>query len=349
MKPAGPILQVGFGAFGRTHLRAWQMLGLENRLTIAEPNEVLRHAAAEAAPQARVIADYREALASCMAIDIVAPTDLHFAVALDAIRAGKPAFIEKPAVASASEARILVDSARQAATLVRVGYYFRRHPKSMELRRSIAAGELGALRLLSGRFAGFKRARTDSGVLHNDAVHFLDLFCWLVGSMPTHVFAVTRDHFSRGMEDMALIVLEWSGGAAAQIECGYVQPGSWPDTVVPGAVTSKAIAVSGSLGAVEIDFAAETYVHHAARHENRDGVWTPRFDAPPAPRAVAAATAEMVVAAELLDFMRGIDDKADADANDFAADGLDGGLNMAILIEAAQASARRHAVVATQE
>src|SRR5690606_28442270 len=144
--------------------------------------------------------------------------------------AGKPVFVEKPVVATLAQARDLAD--RTAANQVMAGYYFRFHPKSLELRRQIAQGDLGTLRLLSGRFAGFKRSRRDAGVLHNDAVHFLDLFCWLVGALPDLVFAVARDHFGRGLDDMALIVMQWDGGPVAQIEAGYVQPGRWPDAVV---------------------------------------------------------------------------------------------------------------------
>jgi len=342
----GPILQIGFGAFGPTHLRAWQALGMADRLIVADPERDARGRAAALAPECRQIADYRHALAECAAVDILTPTDTHHAIACEALAAGKPLFIEKPVVATSDQARDLAARARAAAQTVMAGYYFRFHPKSLELRRQIGAGELGKLRLLSGRFAGFKRTRKDSGALHNDAVHFLDLFCWLVGALPDRVFAVTRDHFDRGLDDLALIVLEWNGGPVAQIEAGYVQPGKWPDVVVPGAITSKEIAVSGSLGAVEIDYAAETYVEHRVAHDNRDGVWTPRFASEAARRNVAAADAVAVLTAELSDFLRRID-SGDTPTG-FADDGLDGGLNMARLLEAIEISSREHRVVTLQ-
>jgi len=343
---AGPILQIGFGAFGPTHLRAWQAMGMADRLIVADPDHDARARAAVLAPECRQIADYRLALAECAAVDILTPTNTHHAIACEALAADKPLFIEKPVVGTSEQARDLVARAQAAAQTVMAGYYFRFHPKSLELRRQIVAGDLGQLRLLSGRFAGFKRTRKDSGALHNDAVHFLDLFCWLVGALPDRVFGVTRDHFGRGLDDMALIVLQWNNGAVAQIEAGYVQPGKWPDTVVPGAITSKEIAVSGSHGAIEIDYAAETYVEHRVAHDNRDGVWTPRFAAPAAQRTVAAADAVAVLTAELSDFLRRIEN-GDTPTG-FADDGLDGGLNMARLLEAVENSARENRVVTLQ-
>ncbi|MDF3072916.1 MAG: hypothetical protein K0S54_583 [Alphaproteobacteria bacterium] len=336
-------MQIGFGAFGATHLRAWRGLGLADRLVIADPSAMARAQAAQLGAECRQVADYREALADCTAVDILTPTHLHHAIARQALDAGKPVFIEKPVVATVAQAR---DLAAQTSNVVMAGYYFRFHPKSLELRRQIEAGELGTLRLLNGRFAGFKRTRKDSGALHNDAVHFLDLFCWLVGSLPDRVFAVTRDHFSRGMDDLALIVVEWNDGPVGQIEAGYVQPGRWPDAVVPGAITSKEIAVSGSSGAVEIDYAAETYMEHRVAHEDSAGVWKPRFAAPAAPRKVAAADAVAVLAAELSEFLRRIE-TGDRPVG-FAGDGLDGGLNMALLLEATETAAREKRVVSLQ-
>ncbi|MGE0154351.1 MAG: Gfo/Idh/MocA family protein [Reyranellaceae bacterium] len=342
----GDILQIGFGAFGATHLRAWQALGLAGRVIVADPVPQARQAAASLVPACRQVADYRDALPGCLAVDIVAPTDAHAALACAALAAGKPVFIEKPVVSSAAQARAVLKQACAAGQPVMAGYYFRFHPKSAELQRQIAAGDLGNLRLLSGRFMGFKRSRADAGVLHNDAVHFLDLFCWLVGSLPERIFAVARDHFGRGLDDLALIVLEWRDGPVAQVEAGYVQPGKWPDAVVPGAITSKEIAVSGSRGAIEIDYAAESYVQHRVTHENRDGAWTPRFAGPAAHRNVAAADAVSVLTAELSAFLRRMETKQQPAG--FAADGLDGGLNMALLLEAIETSSRDKRVVSLQ-
>ena len=348
MTGAGRILQIGYGAFGRTHARAWQALGRAAELIVADPDLAAHARLAADLPQARAVADYSEALGQCCAVDILTPTDTHCRIALEALKAGRPVFVEKPVVISLAEARALRDAACQARQPVMGGNYFRFHPKSIELRATIQAGDLGELRLLTGRFAGYKRARSDSGVLQNDAVHFTDLFCWLVGRLPDAVHALTRDHFGRGMADTALLALEWRNGPLAQIECGYVQPGRWPDAVVPGALTSKEIAASGSKGAVEIDFAAETYVCHKVIHEQIEGIWTPRFVAPAASRNVPAADAEAVLTAELFDFLRRIVGDA-SPTTVYEGDGLDGALNMARLIEALEISARERRVVELHE
>ena len=343
---AGPILQIGYGAFGPTHARAWRAAGIDD-LVVADFDPSARARASSDDPRLRLVEDYRDVLQACRAVDILTPTPTHCAIALEALRAGKPAFVEKPVVNSLAEAQSLRLQVLRSGLPLMAGYYFRHHPKTAELRRQMETGALGKLRLLSGKFAGYKRARTDSGVLKNDAVHFLDLFCWLIGRLPDRVFALARDHFGRGMDDTTLILLDWSGGPAAQIECGYIQPGRWQDTVVPGALTSKEIAVSGASGAVEIDFAGETYLHHSVTHTNRDGVWTPHFLAPVASRNVPPADAVAVLTAEFAEFLGRLDGAPPETG--FAADGLDGAWRMALLLEAVAASAESRQAITIRE
>ena len=282
------ILQIGYGAFGETHLRAWSRLVPVDRVIVADPRPVARAAAMAAVPGIAGVADWQAMLSQVDAVDVLTPTDTHQDVAGAAIDAGKHVFIEKPMTTTAVEAEDLLARATRRGVLVQGGLYFRFHPKAEAAKTMIAAGALGDLRFLQGKFAGFKRARGDSGALLNDAVHFIDLFAWLVGAMPDSVHAVTRDHFGRGFEDLALVTMQWTSGVVAHVETGYVQPGRWPDTVVPGAITSKEIQVSGSAGALEIDFAAETMVHHRVRHALDDGLWRPVFDGSLAMDAPAA-------------------------------------------------------------
>ena len=277
MTAAPRILQVGYGAFGATHLDAWAGLLPAARITVADPDAGARAAAAARAPGIATVADWRPVLAAVDAVDILTPTHTHHAIASAAIDAGRHVFLEKPMTVDAAEARDLQARAGRTGVTVQGGLYFRFHPKARALLALVRADGLGRLRFLQGRFAGFKRARGDSGALLNDAVHFIDLFDWMVGERPATVHAVTRDHFGRGSEDLALVTLVYSSGVVAHVETGYVQPGRWPDTVVPGAITSKEIQVSGSEGAVEIDFAAETMVRHRVRHALQDGLWRPVF------------------------------------------------------------------------
>jgi predicted dehydrogenase len=275
----GRVLQIGCGSFGPTPLEAWRRLGLGETLWVADPDPDARaRAAACNVPAARIAADYRAVLDQVDLVDVVAATDRHVEICLAAIAAGKDVFVEKPLTLVADDARRLAAAVEESDRVLQVGYYFRHRPLTWYARERIGRGEIGELRYLSGNFSGFKRARRDVGCTANDAVHFLDLFNWLIGAAPTEVFSVQRDHFGRGLEDLSLILLTYPNGALAKVETGYIQPGRQPDNVVANALTTKAIEICGGEGALEIDYQAERLVWHRVRHTlHDDGFWRPVF------------------------------------------------------------------------
>jgi predicted dehydrogenase len=220
-------------------------------------------------------ADYRRFLDAVDLVDIVTPSTSHFALCCDALQAGKDVFVEKPMTMTSEEALELAALVGETGKRIQVGYYYRFHPISRYLKRQIQEHSLGPLRYLSGNFMGFKRARTDVGVTHTDAIHFFDLFNWFVGAPPTEVYAVTRDHFHRGMEDFSVVLLEYPNGTLAKVESGYIQPGRWRDKVVPEAWTTKEIFVCGGRASADADFETEQLAFHKVHHEFRNGTWRP--------------------------------------------------------------------------
>jgi predicted dehydrogenase len=302
------ILQIGFGNFGPTHLAAWRSLGLADGLYVVDPDRAARRRCLDLGlPGERVGADVSEFLDQVDLVVVLAPTDRHFEVCAPLLAAGKHLFIEKPMTATLAEAEALRDLLK--GQVVQVGLYFRAHPLAKMAKAEVEAGRLGDLRYISARFHGYKRARGDSGVVGNDAVHFIDQANWMMGGLPVAVDAVTRDHFGRGHDDLALIRLFYPSGALAHIEVGCIQPGRWNDNIVPGATQSKEFMVAGSEGAAEIDYQSNELRLHRVRHELSDGLWRPNNRGVEMPHA-AVVEPHQVVAAEFTAFLDAVDGKA---------------------------------------
>lgn len=337
------VLLVGLGGFGRNHLRAWCEMGMGDWLYVAELLEP-RHAECRKfnLPTERVTTDYREFLDRVDIVDIVTPTESHFSLCREAVLAGKDVFVEKPMTMILEEAVEVADLVAGYRRVLQVGYYYRFHPISVHLKERVDAGEMGDLRYLSGQFMGFKRARTDVGVTHTDAIHFIDLFNWLVGSPPDECYAVTRDHFKRDMEDCSIVLLQYPGGVLAKVESGYVQPGRWRDKVVPGAFTTKEVFVVGTRATAEVDFEAESFVMHDIHHEFRDGTWWPVHRGSTMLNVGMAMPVEMVKL-ELATFLQHVQRRSLPMANAVAS-----GVILARLIEAIYRSARENRPVALE-
>ncbi|HYB43564.1 MAG TPA: Gfo/Idh/MocA family oxidoreductase, partial [Candidatus Methylomirabilis sp.] len=208
---------------------------------------------------ARALADFRAGLAHVDAVDLVTPADSHLTIAAECLRSGKACFVEKPLAANMADGNALVAAQRSSGGFLQVGHIFRFHPVTEVLRQRI--GTAGTVRYCTGRFAGFKRPRTDVGVTMTDAIHYVDLFAHLLGRSPTAVTATLSDHLGRGMDDCSFSTVEY-GGVAAFIEAGYFAPGTFRDCVIVGEALTLAA-----------DFASSEVRVHGNRHVRSPEGW----------------------------------------------------------------------------
>ena len=218
------VLLVGLGRWGEKHLRVLGELGVE--LWVADVSAERRAFAVKAGvTPTRAVEDFRRALPHVDAVDIVTPADNHLALAGECLRAGRDCFIEKPLTLTVEEGRRLSGVVADTGRVLQVGHIFRFHPVTTALRERIDTGTLGRVRYCTGRFAGFKRPRTDVGVTQTDAIHYFDLFAYLLGREATAVTATLRDHLGRGLDDCSFTTVEY-GDVPAYVEAGYFAPGT---------------------------------------------------------------------------------------------------------------------------
>ena len=329
------VLQVGCGNFGPTHLRAWFELGFADRLFVADPSPAALDVCRRLnLAESRLAADYRELIDRVDLVDVLSPTDTHVAICETALAAGKHVFVEKPLTGDPAAAARLAERVVASGRCLQVGFYFRFHPLSRHAKARIAAGALGTMRLLQGRFVGFKRARADSGAVLNDVIHFIDLANWLLEAEPVEVYAVMRDHFGRGLEDFVILLLRYPGDVVVNLEAGYIQPGRWNDNFVPGATATKEFTASGSEGAIEIDYHIGHLVEHRVRHVWLDGLWRPVFEDSAMPH-LAHTEPVAVVRDELAAFLETVAGNRPCDA-----DVIDCGVLPARIVAAAFESSR---------
>ncbi len=254
------VLLVGLGRWGEKHLRVLRELGAT--VWVADVSAArLRWAIAQGIPETRAAGEYRHALPHVDAVDIVTPADSHLAIASACLDAGRHCFIEKPLAPSAEASRRIVAQADRAGRVVQVGHIFRFHPVTAALRAALGDARLGRVRYATGRFAGFKRPRTDVGVTHTDAIHYFDLFSHLFGREATTVAALQRDFLGRGLDDMSVTTVTY-GDIPTVVEANYFVPGTHRECVI--------VTEAGTLVA---DYGASTVRLYAGTHQRRGAAW----------------------------------------------------------------------------
>ncbi len=227
MSAARPV-RVGLIGAGRMGMRHLGALERASGVTVAGVVEPV--AEARAAVRARGHHTYErpgEMLddEAVEAVLIAAPSDLHRPLVQSAADAGLPTLCEKPIGVHLADAQAASATAREAGTLLQVGYWRRFVPELRALRERIAAGELGEICHLTclqwdgePPAAAF-RARS-GGIVIDMGVHELDQARWLTGQELEWVVATAAGDRPGRDPGAATILGGLSGGASLTVSLG---------------------------------------------------------------------------------------------------------------------------------
>ena len=195
---------ISVGWMGRLHARAYlatrqffpELERYPELVIAADPDASGREHAAGALGFRETTVDYHELLAhpEVDVVSICAPNFLHHEIALAAIAAGKPFWIEKPMGISAMQSREIAQGAAAAGLITAVGFNYRHAPAVAEARRLVRSGKLGRItnvqmRLLTSYASDpqqvftwrYEKERAGTGVLGDVLSHGFDLAQFVVG------------------------------------------------------------------------------------------------------------------------------------------------------------------------
>jgi predicted dehydrogenase len=146
---------LGTGFMGRVHLEAVQRVESVEAAAIFGRNDdaTARLAAAFSVPKAS--SDYRELFRdpAIDAVDICTPNAQHFAMAKEALQAGKHVLCEKPLTTTVAEAEELVSLASSTKLRNCVCHNLRYYPQVQQMRALHEAGELGEILVVQGTYS----------------------------------------------------------------------------------------------------------------------------------------------------------------------------------------------------
>jgi predicted dehydrogenase len=264
---------IGAGRFAETHLQAFRQAALAGK---AEVVAICRRdaAALEELRQSwgvpRGFVDYRDLLAwdGVDAVSIVTPTDSHFAIARDAIAAGKHVLCDKPLTLRAGEAKSLLEAAERRGVVHAVNFNLRGRTALGRLRRYLDDGFVGEIYHLNvwwGMSLQYDlrpetgswryRPETGGGTIY-ELIHVLDFARFLGGevkrictlgttSEPWRPFADAPQGLPVAVPDSCAHLLELENGAAGVLHASFVSRG-----LNDASRAEPRIEVSGSRGRI---------------------------------------------------------------------------------------------------
>ena len=177
--------------------------------------------AAKAYPKARILRSVEEALAdSAVSLIVVGtPNETHFALARQALLAGKHVVIDKPFAASSAEAEELIHLAAERKLVLAPFHNRRWDGDFLTLRKLLKSGDLGRLVTYESHFdrfrpllreATWKEAGNDAnGMLFDLGPHLVDQAVAFFGPPQAITASVRRDRDTTAIEDAFDITLHY--------------------------------------------------------------------------------------------------------------------------------------------
>ncbi|MDR1498080.1 MAG: Gfo/Idh/MocA family oxidoreductase [Puniceicoccales bacterium] len=198
---------IGAGGMARYHVAGFRNAGADV-VAIADTNiaAAKKFADAEGIPKTTASPAELLELPGIDAVSIVVPNKFHAPLAIQALKAGKDVFCEKPPALSARETKAMADAATKAKRTLLFNFNNRARPESYALREYLQGGEAGVINSAQAKwsrragipgFGGWFTTKALSGggpVI--DLLHMLDLALYLMGNPePDYVLAQTFNTF----------------------------------------------------------------------------------------------------------------------------------------------------------
>jgi predicted dehydrogenase len=223
---------LGIGMMGRHHARVLRDLDGVELVAVADPAGDPHGVAGDL----EVLPDIESLIARGLDLAVVAvPTRYHEDAALKLAAAGVHCLVEKPIADSLEAGRRMTGAFAAAGLVGAVGHIERFNPALQELRRRLAAGELGAVYQIQTRRQGpFPSRIADVGVAKDLASHDVDLTAWVAQSEYATVFAQTTFKSGRQHEDMIAIAGRLESGVIVNHLVNWLSPMKERVTVVTG-------------------------------------------------------------------------------------------------------------------
>jgi predicted dehydrogenase len=202
---------VGAGHLGKFHIGNWKEIAGVEFVGFYDPSDAT---AAEVAAKFQIkrYTDADELLDACDAIDIVAPTDLHFTWCEKAIKKGKHVFVEKPLTATMDEARQIVKLVQESGVKLQVGHVERFNPAFL----SIQDRELNPMFIEVHRLAQFNPRGTEVSVILDLMIHDIDIILSIVKSDVKSISASGVAVLTE-TPDIANVRIEFDNGCVANL------------------------------------------------------------------------------------------------------------------------------------
>jgi len=258
---------VGAGLIGRQHVAAIAAASTATLAALIDPDPGAQALAQRAGVPWYADLDAMLAHGGVDGAILATPNQLHVAGGLACVAAGLPVLVENPFAADVASGRRLVEAAEAAGVALLTGHHRRHNPLIAAAKAMLDAGAIGTPVAVQGMFWLIKpdgyfapdwRRAPGAGPVFLNLIHDVDLMRHLVGEIKA-VQAVSSNAIrGNAVEDVAVILLEFVGGALGTMNVCDAIPAPWSWELTAGEnpayprTDQACYMIGGSHGALEL-------------------------------------------------------------------------------------------------
>ena len=205
------VAVIGCGNWGKNLVRNFAHQGALAAVCDADPKK-LEHVRREH-KNVKTFSTFEEVLEQpeVQAIVIATPSDTHFHLAKQSLKANKHVYVEKPLARDVKHAEELDALATERNLVLMVGHLLLYHPAVNCLKELIALGELGDLRFVRSDRMNLNLGRRDWSVLWDLAPHDISMMSYILDCESVEVSRVGGwDTLGDGLVDVAYLDLSFA-------------------------------------------------------------------------------------------------------------------------------------------
>ena len=207
---------IGTGHLGTIHTRLWKTHANAELIGIYDV-DTEKTSKLSADFDCKAFGSLDEAIQSCDALTIAAPTSLHYSISKQCIENNVHCLIEKPITENYNEALDLIEKAKSKNLIIQVGHVERFNPALAALKQYKLAPRF----IEAHRLSQFKPRAIDVSVVHDLMIHDIDIMLWLVGSKVSKIdangVAILTDNI-----DIANARITFENGAVANLTASRI-------------------------------------------------------------------------------------------------------------------------------
>lgn len=188
-------------------------------------------------PRTQAVESAAEVLADpeVQGVIIATPAGTHFAIARQALQAGKHVFVEKPLATKVAEVDELARLAGAGKLVVMAGHTFIFNAAVRFVKKLMDSGELGEIRYIYSQRLNLGRIRSDIDALWNFAPHDISIIqYWLGDPEPLSVWRQGMDYMQEHVDDVVFLSLVYPGKIMANIHVSWLDPQKVRKMIVVG-------------------------------------------------------------------------------------------------------------------